>query len=374
MSRFNLSEWALGHRSFVWYLMIAAVLAGVLSFQKLGREEDPAFTIKTMIVQANWPGATVEEMTNQVTDRIERKLQELASLDFTKSYSTPGQTTIFVNLKDATPGRDIPATWVQVRNKVNDLRAELPQGVQGPFFNDQFGDVFGNIYAFTADGLSFRQLRDYAERARTEILKIPGAGRVELLGVQDEVIYLDFSIRQVAGLGIDQQAVLQSLQAQNAVSPSGVVQAGPQRVSLRVSGGFTSEESLRAINIRVRDHFFRLADVATITRGYVEPPQPMFRYNGQPAIGLAIGMKPNNNLVQFGTELRKRMRRWSRRRSAVSHSRCSKRWSSCSASVSSASACAPGWWWRSPSRWCWPAPSCSWSIRASPCSASRSAR
>ena len=308
VSRFNLSEWALGHRSFVWYLMLAVVLAGVLSYAKLGREEDPAFTIKTMIVQANWPGATVEDMTNQVTDRIERKLQELASLDYTKSYTTPGQTTIFVNLKDDTRGRDIPAIWVQVRNRVSDIRAELPQGVQGPFFNDQFGDVFGNIYAFTADGLSFRQLRDYVERVRTEVLKIPNAGRVELLGTQDEVIYLDFSTQHVAGLGLDQQAVLQSLQAQNAVAPSGVVQAGPQRVSLRVSGQFTSEESLRAINIRVRDRFFRLADVVTISRGYVDPPQPMFRYNGQPAIGLAIGMKPNGNLVQFGEDLRTRMR------------------------------------------------------------------
>ncbi|MFI5032368.1 MAG: efflux RND transporter permease subunit [Reyranellales bacterium] len=288
--------------------MLAFVIAGVLSYRNLGREEDPTFTIKTMIVQANWPGATVEDVTNQVTDRIERKLQELSSLDYTKSYSTPGQTTIFVNLKDSTPGRDIPSTWVQVRNKINDIRAELPQGVQGPFFNDQFGDVFGNIYAFTSDGLSFRQLRDYAERARTEILKLPAAGRVELLGTQDEVIYLDFSTQHVAGLGLDQQAVLQSLQAQNAVAPSGVIQAGPQRVSLRVSGQFTSEESLRSINIRVRDRFFRLADVATISRGYVDPPQPMFRYGGQPAIGLAIGMKPGNNLVQFGEELRRKMR------------------------------------------------------------------
>src|SRR6185295_9291399 len=161
-------------------------------------------------------------------------------------------------------------------------------------------------YAFTSDGLSFRQLRDYAERARTEILRIPAAGRVELLGVQDEVIYLDFSTRMASGLGVDQQAVLASLQAQNAVAPSGVVQAGPQRVSLRVTGGFTSEESLRAINIRVRDRFFRLADVATITRGTVDPPQQLFRYNGQPAIGLAIGMKPGENLIAFGADLRKR--------------------------------------------------------------------
>src|SRR6185503_17910649 len=221
---------------------------------------------------------------------------------------TPSQTTIFVNLKDTTRGKDIPAIWVQVRNKVNDIRPELPQGVQGPFFNDQFGDVFGNIYAFTSDGLSFRQLRDYAERVRTEILRIPNAGRVDLLGTQDEVIYLDFSTQHVAGLGLDQQAVLQSLQAQNAVAPSGVIQAGPQRVSLRVSGQFTSEESLRSINIRVRDRFFRLADVATISRGYVDPPQPLFRYGGQQAIGLAIGMKPGNNLVQFGEDLRGKMR------------------------------------------------------------------
>ena len=308
MSGFNLSSWALGHRSVVWYLMIAIVLAGVLSYRNLGREEDPAFTIKTMVVQANWPGATVEEVTNQVTDRIERKLQELASLDFTKSYTTPGQTTVFVNLKDATPVREIKAIWNQVRNKVGDIRAELPSGVQGPFFNDQFGDVFGNIYALTADGLSFRQLRDYAERARTDILKIPGAGKVELLGVQDEVVYLDFSTRHVAGLGVDQQAVIQSLQQQNAVAPSGVVQAGAERVSLRVTGQFTSEESLRAVNIRVNDRFFRLTDVATVSRGYADPPQPMFRFNGQPAIGIAIGMKPNGNLVQFGKDLRARMR------------------------------------------------------------------
>jgi len=308
VSRFNLSEWALGHRSFVWFLMLLVVLAGALSYQRLGREEDPAFTIKTMIVQANWPGATVGEMTNQVTDRIERKLQELDALDFTKSYTTPGQTTVFVNLKDATPAREIRALWVQVRNKIGDIKGDLPANVQGPFFNDQFGDVFGTIYALTADGLSFRQLRDYAEEARAQILKIHGAGRVELLGVQDEVVHLNFSTQHIAGLGVDQQAILQSLQAQNAVAPSGIVQAGPETVSLRVSGRFTSEESLRAVNLRVNDRFFRLADVATITRGYVDPPQPMFRFNGQPAIGIAIGMKPNGNIVQFGEELRTRMR------------------------------------------------------------------
>ncbi len=307
MNGFNLSEWALRHRSFVWYLMLAIVAAGALSYTRLGRQEDPSFTIKSMIVSASWPGATVEEMTNQVTDRIERKLQELGALDFTRSYTTAGQTTVYVNLKDDTPSRDIRDIWVQVRNKVNDIKSDFPANVQGPFFNDQFGDVFGNIYALTADGLSFRQLRDYAEQARAQILKLPSAGKVELLGVQDEVVHLNFSTRHIAGLGIDQQAVLTSLQQQNAVAPSGIVQAGPETVSLRVSGRFTSVESLRAVNIRVNDRFFRLTDVATITRGYVDPPQPMFRFNGQPAIGIAIGMKADSNLIQFGKDLRLHM-------------------------------------------------------------------
>jgi multidrug efflux pump len=179
--------------------------------------------------------------------------------------------------------------------------------VQGPFFNDQFGEVYGIIYAFTADGLSFRQLRDYAEQARAEILKIPSAGKVDLIGTQDEVIYLDVSTKQIAALGLDWNAVIQSLQAQNAVAPSGTVQAGPERVSLRVSGAYASEDALRNFNLRVNDRFFRLSDVATIIRSYRQPPQPMFRFNGQPAIALAIGMKANGNILQFGDDAKARM-------------------------------------------------------------------
>ena len=307
MTNFNLSEWALRHRSFVWYLMLATLIAGVLAYTQLGREEDPPFTIKTMIIQANWPGATVDEMLNQVTDRIERKLEELSSLDFTNSYTTPGQTTVFVNLRENVRGPDVKATWVTVRNKIADIQPQLPSGVQGPFFNDQFGDVYGIIYGFTADGLSFRQLRDYVELARAEILKIPTAGKVDLIGEQDEVIYLDVSTKQIAALGLDWQSVIQSLQTQNAVTPSGTVQAGPERVSLRVSGAYASEEALRGVNLRVNDRFFRLTDIATITRTYRQPPQPMFRVNGQPAIALAIGMKPNGNILDFGDETKARM-------------------------------------------------------------------
>ncbi|TIP35082.1 MAG: efflux RND transporter permease subunit, partial [Mesorhizobium sp.] len=287
MKGFNLSDWALSHRSMVWYFMLVFVVAGIFSYLNLGREEDPAFTIKTMIIQANWPGASVKETVQQVTDRIEKKLEELDSLDYTKSVTTAGQTVVFVNLKDTTKARDVVPNWLQVRNMVNDIKAQLPQGVQGPFFNDRFGDVYGNIYAFTADGLTPRQLRDYVEDVRTKILTVPNAGKVDLVGAQDEAIYLEFSTRQIAALGLNQQQIVASLQAQNAITPSGVIQSGPERISVRVGGQFTSEESLRAINLRVNDRFFRLSDVATIRRGYVDPPTALFRFNGQDAIGLA---------------------------------------------------------------------------------------
>ncbi|ODT07284.1 MAG: ACR family transporter [Mesorhizobium sp. SCN 65-20] len=303
MKDFNLSDWALSHRSLVWYFMLIFTVAGVFAYLTLGREEDPSFTIKTMLVQANWPGASVEETTQQVTDRIEKKLEELESLDYSRSVTTAGQTIIFVNLKPTTKARDVAPTWVEVRNMVNDLRPTFPEGVQGPFFNDRFGDVFGNIYAFTADGLTMRQLRDYVETVRTRILTIPNAGKVDLIGAQDEVIYLEFSTRQIAALGLDQQAIVESLQAQNSITPSGVVEAGPERIAVRVGGQFVNEESLRAINLKVNDRFFRLSDVATISRGYVDPPKSLFRVNGEPAIGLAIGMKPNANLLEFGEQL-----------------------------------------------------------------------
>ncbi|MGX5849453.1 efflux RND transporter permease subunit [Mesorhizobium sp. PL10] len=307
MKGFNLSDWALNHRSLVWYFMLVFVVAGIFAYLNLGREEDPNFTIKTMVIQANWPGASVNETVRQVTDRIEKKLEELDSLDFTRSVTTAGKTVIFVNLKDTTKARDVVANWTQVRNMVNDIWAQFPQGVQGPFFNDRFGDVFGNIYAFTSDGLSPRQLRDYVEDVRTQILTVPNAGKVDLVGAQDEAIYLEFSTRQIAALGLNQQAIVTSLQDQNAITPSGVIESGPERVSVRVGGQFTSEESLRGINLRVNDRFFRLSDVATIRRGYADPPTALFRFNGQDAIGLAIGMKPNANLLEFGAALEKKM-------------------------------------------------------------------
>jgi multidrug efflux pump subunit AcrB len=305
VKKFNLSDWALEHRSLVWYFMIVFILAGAFSYIGLGREEDPNFTIKTMIIQVQWPGASAEEVTKQVTDRVEKKLEELESLDFTRSETVAGQTTIFVELLPTTKAKDVNAIWVRVRNMIGDIKGDFPSGVIGPFFNDRFGDVFGNIYAFTSDGLTQRQLRDLVEDARAKVLTVQNVGKVDVIGAQDEAIYLEFSTRKIAALGLNQQSVIETLQAQNAVTQSGFVDAGPERIALRVSGQFTSEESLKAINLRVNDRFFPLTDVATIKRGYVDPPSSLFRYNGQPAIGLAIGMKSGANLLEFGEALDK---------------------------------------------------------------------
>ncbi|AHK03597.1 MULTISPECIES: efflux RND transporter permease subunit [Rhizobium/Agrobacterium group] len=309
MKKFNLSDWALEHRSLVWYFMLVFVLAGVFSYLNLGREEDPNFTIKTMVISAQWPGASAEEVARQVTDRIEKKLEELDNLDYLRSQTVAGKTTIFVELVPETKAKNVEPTWVRVRNMIGDIKGEFPSGVVGPFFNDRFGDVYGNIYAFTSDGLSQRQLRDLVEDARAKVLTVDNIGKVDVIGAQDEAIYLEFSTRQIAALGIDQQSIIKTLQAQNAVTQSGFVNAGPERVALRVSGQFTSEDSLRAINLRVNNRFFPLTEVATIRRGYVDPPSSLFRFNGQPAIGLAIGMKTGANLVHFGEELDAQMKR-----------------------------------------------------------------
>src|ERR1700722_18286582 len=219
MKPFNLSDWALEHRSLVWYFMIAFMAAGLFSYLQLGRQEDPDFTIKTMVIQAKWPGASALDVTRQVTDRIEKKLEELESLDYTKSMTVNGQTTVFVYLRDNTRASDVAPTWARVRNMITDIKRDFPQGVVGPFFNDRFGDVFGNIYAFPGDGLAQRQLRQRHEDIRAKVLTVPNVGKVDILGAQDEVIFLEFSTRKIAALGLDTRSVISSLQGKNAVTP-----------------------------------------------------------------------------------------------------------------------------------------------------------
>ena len=307
MKTFNLSRWALEHKSFVVYLMLVIALAGMFQYHKLGREEDPPFTIKTMVVKTLWPGATTLETMRQITDRIEKKLEELPGVDYLKSYSKPGESVVFVNLKDSTRASDVPDLWYQVRKKVDDIKQTLPQGVQGPFFNDEFGDTYSLIFALTSEGFSHRELRDQAERVRAELLAVPEVSKIDLLGTQDEKVYLEFSTQQLAAMGLDLSALIQTLQAQNAIQPSGTLDGDAEKIAVRVSGQFTSEESLKAINFRANGRFFRLSDIAKVQRAYVDPQQPSFRYKGSPAIGLAIAMTKNADVLAFGEHIKERL-------------------------------------------------------------------
>jgi multidrug efflux pump len=309
VSRFNLSEWSIRNRSVVVFLMIVIVAAGALSFLRLGRAEDPVFTIRTMVVQAQWPGATLDETLLQVTERLERTLQEVPHLDVLRSYTTAGRTVIFVDLLGSVHGRAVEDAWYDVRKKIGDMRQTLPQGVVGPFFNDEFGDTYGTIYGFTADGFTFRELRDYVENIRSELLKIPDVSKIDVLGAQDEVIYVDFSLTKLANLGIDPSTLVAALQAQNIVRPSGVLRTGEEAISLQVSGAFTSEQDVRDVNFASGGRILRLRDVAEVRRGYTDPPQPMFRVNGKPAIGLAIAMRGGGDILALGSNIKAAMSR-----------------------------------------------------------------
>jgi multidrug efflux pump subunit AcrB len=309
MSGINLSAWALGRRSLVVYLMVIAVIAGVLAFFKLGRNEDPSFVIKTMVVQAAWPGATIDDTLKQVTERLERTLQETPKLDFLRSFTTAGRTTIFVNLKGSATAKEVPDIWYQVRKSIGDMRHTLPAGVVGPGFNDEFGDTFGIIYGFTADGFTHRELRDYVEDVRSRLLQIPDVSKIEVLGAQDEKIFVEFSMKELASLGIDRAALIAALQAQNVVQPAGTIQTGNETLSLRVSGAFRSEQDVRNVNFAVGNRMLRLSDIAQVHRGYADPPNPMFRVNGEPAIGLAIAMREGGDILALGKNIQQAMNR-----------------------------------------------------------------
>jgi multidrug efflux pump subunit AcrB len=301
----NLSDWALKHRSFIVFTMIAITVGGLMSYFRLGRSEDPAFTFRAMIVQAAWPGATLDDTLDQVTERLERKLQETKGLDYLRSYTGPGLTTIFVHLKGSTTAREVPDIWYQVRKNIGDIRRTLPQGVVGPGFNDDFGDTYGLIYAFSADGFGHRELRDYVEDMRSKLLQVPDVSKIEILGAQDEQIYVEFSTRQLAGLGIDRGALIAALQAQNAVVPAGSLQTGDEKLSIRVTGAFKSENDLLDVNFPSNGRLIRLRDIAEVRRSLSDPPQPMFRVNGKPAIGLAIAMREGGDILALGENVRK---------------------------------------------------------------------
>ncbi len=298
----NLSAWALRHPSITIYLMLALFLGGVLGYLDLGQAEDPEFTIKTMVVRTLWPGATALEVERQVTDRLEKKLQETPWLDYLRSYSKSGESMVFVNLKDGTPAQEVPDAWYQVRKKLDDIRDTLPMGVRGPYPNDEFGDTFGMVYAFTADGIGHARLRDYVDEVRQELLRVPDVAKVDLIGIQDEKIFIEFSNAKLASLGLNPNLIIDTLQTRNFVTPSGVVETTTDDVHMRVSG-LGSVAAIRNLGIRANQRIFRLGDIARVYRDYVDPPVFKMRFMGEEALGLAVSMADGGNVLQLGPAL-----------------------------------------------------------------------
>ncbi|MEO5694378.1 MAG: efflux RND transporter permease subunit [Usitatibacter sp.] len=303
LRRFNLSEWALSHQSLVLYFMLVLAFVGVGSYMRLGQAEDPDFTFKLMVVRSIWPGASAEEVERQLTDKIEKKLQETPRLDFLRSYSKPGESVVFVFVKDNSRPDEIKDTWYQVRKKVGDIRATLPAGVNGPFFNDEFGDTFGNIYALTGDGFSYAQLKDRADLIRNQMLRVKDVAKVDLIGEQDEKIYVELANAKLATLGVEPAVIFAALQQQNAVTATGSFETPTDRIYIRATGALDSVESVKAIAIRANGRLFRLGDFANVYRGFADPAQPRMRFMGKQSLGIAVSMVPRGDIIALGHAL-----------------------------------------------------------------------
>ncbi|HSV69430.1 MAG TPA: efflux RND transporter permease subunit [Methylibium sp.] len=307
--RFNISRWALEHAALTRYLMVVLMVLGFAAYFQLGQDEDPPFTFRVMVVQAMWPGATAQQMAEQVTDKIERTLQDVPYADKIRSYTKPGESFTLFQIKDGAPPKEVAGTWYQVRKKVGDIRGTLPAGVQGPYFNDEFGDVYGSIYALSADGFSDEELRQHADDVRSELLRVPDVAKVELFGVQPEKVYVEISQKRLAQLGIDLNAAIAQLSAQNAVEGSGVLTAAGQSVQVRIGGQFNSIAALREFPIRAVNpatgvaSSLRLGDLAEIRRAYTDPPGVKVRHQGKPVIALGISMAKGGDIIQLGQRL-----------------------------------------------------------------------
>jgi multidrug efflux pump len=301
--RFNLSEWALRNRQMVLYLMILLAAVGALSYTKLGQSEDPPFTFKAMVIRTLWPGGSAEEVSRQVTDRIEKKLMETGDYERIVSFSRPGESQVTFVARDSLVSARLPELWYQIRKKISDIRQNLPAGVQGPFFNDEFGTTFGNIYALTGEGFDYAVLKDYADRIQIQLQRVKDVGKVELLGLQDEKIWIELSNVKLATLGLPMQSVQQALEAQNAVVAASFFETPSERVQLRVTGRFQTVDEIRSFPIRVGDRTFRISDLADVRRGFNDPPAPQMRFMGQDAIGLAVAMKDGGDILVLGRAL-----------------------------------------------------------------------
>ena len=309
-ARFNISRWALEHAPLTRYLLVVLMILGVVAYFQLGQDEDPPFTFRAMVVQAYWPGASARQMAEQVTDKIERTLQETPYADKIRSYTKPGESLTMFQLKDSAPPKEVPNTWYQVRKKIGDMRQTLPAGVLGPIFNDEFGDVYGSIYALSADGFTREELREHAEVVRQQLLKVPDVAKVEMFGVQPEKIFVEISQKRLAQLGIDMNQVFAQLAAQNAVEGAGVLNAGAENVQVRVAGQLNSVEALKALPIHAINPVtgivsnLRLADIAKIERAYSDPPSVMVHHQGKEVIALGISMAKGGDIVRLGKALK----------------------------------------------------------------------
>ncbi|HET9679138.1 MAG TPA: efflux RND transporter permease subunit [Gammaproteobacteria bacterium] len=307
MGRFNVSQWALRHRSLVTYFMVVVAIFGIYGYGQLSQSEDPPFTFKIMVVQTLWPGATATDVRQQVTARIARELQEVPNADFIRAYSRPGESMIFFVVKDSIPAENVPDVWYQVRKRVGDMAHTLPTGVIGPFFNDEFGDVYTNIYALEGDGYSFAELKNYADHLRSELLRVPDVAKVDYFGEQAQRVYIEISNAKLATLGISPQQIVSVLRTQNVVAPSGFVATRSDRIAVRASGAFDSVEDIRQISFRANGRLFQLGDIATVTAAYQDPPQQAMRFDGTQVLGIGVTMREGGDVIALGEHLSHKM-------------------------------------------------------------------
>ena len=307
MSRFNLADWALRHKSIIYFFMAMLFAIGTFSFLKIGRMEDPNFTIRTMVVAAAWPGASPQQMSEQVTDKLEEKIRDLPGLDYTKSFTDGGKSVIFINLKETVPADDVRAAWTEVRHMVDDEWSNLPSGVQGPIINDRFDDVYGTIYALTGDDYSYEEKRAYAEEIKRVLLSVPNVKRIDLKGVQEQTVYVEIDKDKLAAYQISANTILNALKQQSAMVPAGMIDTDTNNVYLRVNGLFDNIDAIRDMPLQVNGQSLRLGDIATVRLDYESPQSPLFYFNGKPAIGIAVSMDPGANNIEFGKALSEKL-------------------------------------------------------------------
>jgi len=303
MKGFNLSRWALEHIPLARYLIAVILIGGMLSYKNLGQDEDPPFTFRVMVVQAFWPGATALQMADQVTDKLEKKLQEVPYVNEISSYSKPGQTLVLISLRESTPPKETAASWYQVRKKIGDVRSTLPQGVIGPMFNDEFGDTYGSIFALSGDGFTYAEMKDYADFVRQQLLSVGKVSKVELFGVQDEKINIEFSHQKFAQLGVPFEQIVNQIATQNAVESTGVLVTPTDNLQVRVTGALKTVKDLEDLELRANGTTFRLGDFATVKREYQDPPSDKMRFNGKEVIGLGVSMEKGGNIIEMGKAL-----------------------------------------------------------------------